>query len=197
MQGWLLSVPLLLDKRNRECSMDFEDIKAFVQLLKKVRSMRNNHFAFTSEHLSSKRSRHLRPRDLVIRNKCTADFEKTDNVHMKASIMQIEGYLQDITGKIIFILYLCIHWWNNDVIFSYVVIPDYSSILSILRGSKIWSICLFYRCVCWFKPKKMMLNDKKSKRLILCLWCFVLGVYVIVHVYYTVFNFNVYYSIFF
>ncbi|KAK9230748.1 hypothetical protein WN944_023720 [Citrus x changshan-huyou] len=77
--------------------MDFEDIKAFVQLLKKVRSMRNNHFAFTSEHLSSKRSRHLRPRDLVIRNKSTADFEKTDSVLMKASIMQIEGYLQDIT----------------------------------------------------------------------------------------------------
>ncbi|KAH9718760.1 hypothetical protein KPL71_022341 [Citrus sinensis] len=78
--------------------MDFEDIKAFVQLLKKVRSMRNNHFAFTSEHLSSKRSRHLRPRNLVIRNKSTADFEKTDSVLMKASIMQIEGYLQDITA---------------------------------------------------------------------------------------------------
>ncbi|KAK9199352.1 hypothetical protein WN944_014542 [Citrus x changshan-huyou] len=75
--------------------MNFGDIKAFVQLLKKVQSMRNNHFAFTNEHLSSKRSRHLRHRDLVIRNKYTADFEKTDSAHMKASIMQMECYLQE------------------------------------------------------------------------------------------------------
>ena len=79
--------------------MNFGDIKAFVQLLKKVQSMRNNHFAFTKEHLSSKRSRHLRHRDLVIRNKCTADFEKTNSAHMKDSTMQMECYLQEAIDK--------------------------------------------------------------------------------------------------
>lgn len=29
VQGWLLSVPLLLAKRNRTCLIDFEDVKAF------------------------------------------------------------------------------------------------------------------------------------------------------------------------
>ena len=109
VQGWLLSVPLLLDKRNRECSMDFRDTKAFLQLLKEVRLMENNHFAFTNEHLSSDRGRDLDPMDPVIPNERVADFQKTGSVDMKAAIIQMGGYLEDITGKIIFILYLCIH----------------------------------------------------------------------------------------
>ena len=42
VQGWLLSVPLLLDKRNIPCFMDFEYVKGFLKLLKKVPSMKNN-----------------------------------------------------------------------------------------------------------------------------------------------------------
>ena len=50
VQMWLVSVPLLLNKINRTYLMDFGDVNGFLKLLKKVPSMKNNHFGFMNEH---------------------------------------------------------------------------------------------------------------------------------------------------
>ena len=39
---WFLSVSLVLDKRNKTCLMDFENVNDFLKLWKKIPSMKNN-----------------------------------------------------------------------------------------------------------------------------------------------------------
>lgn len=55
-------------------------------MLKKVLSMKNNHFGFMNEHGSSNRGRELDHRDPAIPNDSTLDFKKTYGKHIKASI---------------------------------------------------------------------------------------------------------------